>query len=109
MSKHTPGPWVVDRTVALGAYGVWYMPTDDAKDNIHVCTVMAHRGVPTMVNQEMRNANCALIAAAPEMLDVLRVCADRLADDGRNWRQGGDEELALRIRNLIAEATGGTP
>lgn len=78
-TKHTPGPWRVDETKALGAYGVW---TDYATHPGHdgagypslVCSM-----VPTVkseITREQRDANARLIAAAP---DLLAACQESLA------------------------------
>lgn len=71
--EHTPGPWRVDETNALGAYGVW----------TNYATVPGHDGAgyPSQIcsvamdlvgdNREQRDANARLIAAAPDLLDAL--------------------------------------
>lgn len=71
MSEHTPGPWRVDETVALGAYGVWTdyatHPGDDGQGYpSEVCSV--YRGNTSDFDRPTRNANARLIAAAPQLL-----------------------------------------
>lgn len=77
MSSFTPGPWRVDKTNALGAYGVW---TDYAHPNnpnegfpAQVCSHDIHCHVITM---QERNANCQLISAAPDLLAALQNMID---------------------------------
>lgn len=79
MSKHTPGPWIVDETVALGSYGVW---TQDAirysahgmQRSAQICAV---HGDNSDFDRETTDANARLIAAAPDMLELLK----RIAQD----------------------------
>lgn len=52
MSKHTPGPWKLDREVVVD------------REDLEVATVD--------VNQGKWEANARLIAAAPELLEALR-------------------------------------
>ena len=90
MSKHTQGPWTVDGAVAtenldvLGEGGrVAMLDCDD-------------------IDAETLKANARLIAAAPEMLDALRVAQSELhyfiATRGR--------EAHEIVRAAIAKATG---
>ena len=60
---HTLGPWTVDETVALGAYGVWAGPWQ-------ICSVLTESFFTTdgAANRAERDANAKLIAAAPELL-----------------------------------------
>ncbi len=79
MSKHTPGPWRVDETKALGAYGVWteyatHPGHDKAGYPSQVCSVITDAFSLTGDNRDERDANARLIAAAPEMLALLLRC-----------------------------------
>jgi len=60
---HTPGPWTVEGTVALGAYGVWAGPWQ-------ICSVLTESFLTTdgPRNRSERDANAKLIAAAPDLL-----------------------------------------
>lgn len=83
--KHTPGPWVVDRTVALGAYGVWteyatHPGHDGAGYPSEVCSVF--RGNKSDFPQEIRDANAKLIAAAPDLLDACIRAKEMFEDIG---------------------------
>ena len=83
MSKHTPGPWVVD----AAQYG--YIIT--AKGGAYDIAVVRDIG------NEDNKANARLIAAAPELLAALKRATDLLAryDHDDAWRQA---------RAAIAEA-----
>lgn len=56
MTKHTPGPWVIDcGSIAIGG---------------QVCIPLERCGSDTMQSDELK-ANRALISAAPELLEAL--------------------------------------
>lgn len=76
---HTPGPWRVDETVALGAYGVW----TDGECMRQVCRV--YNGVDDSLPRQERDANARLIAAAPELLEALQVLWKEVAESGNGW------------------------
>lgn len=83
--KGTPGPWRVDETVALGAYGVWTDVADRLEENpIQVCRFNVRDTIPT---QEERGANARLIAAAPDLLAAcqraLGTCYNKNSEDGQ--------------------------
>jgi hypothetical protein len=74
MESFTPGPWRVDETVALGAYGVWTDYGTHLGDGGHtfpsqVCSVFPRN--ESDFPREQRDANARLIAAAPELLAVV--------------------------------------
>ena len=92
MSKHTPGPWVVHPTSIHPA--VRSIGTAEAGPR-RICTVGSTNGNPT----DWHNAR--LIAAAPELLEVLQelmVAADRVS--------GGPVTWLGKARAAIAKATG---
>lgn len=67
----TPGPWVVDRTHALGAYGVWtgyatHPGHDGAGYGTKVCSME-----PTVLERKARDADAAFIAQARLDLPLL--------------------------------------
>lgn len=73
-AAHTPGPWMVDRTVAIGAYGVWtdyatHPGHDEAGYPSQICSVYTESDA---IHREQRDANAKLIAAAPDMLAALK-------------------------------------
>lgn len=75
-AKHTPGPWTVDTTVALGAYGVWteyvtHPGYDGAGYGSPVCFMPMTSEERKLVSREARDANATLIAASPDMAAAL--------------------------------------
>lgn len=64
MSRFTPGPWRVDANLGLGAYSVYSGDT-------HVCRTFTTSNLAT-ITRETRDANAALIADAPALLEALR-------------------------------------
>lgn len=120
---HTPGPWRVDTTKALGAYGVWTdygthpgFPTDIGHESSEqypdqICSVTTEPFSLTNSDRRAeRDANAVLIAEAPDLLATLKsvvTVIEKLADDGHWWidcpnKGGFDLE---KIRAVIAAAT----
>ena len=67
MTKHTPGPWRI-------SYGQYGMKRDSrqyivSESNKAVASVLS----PNRKNPRERAANARLIAAAPKMLEVLKI------------------------------------
>lgn len=94
-AAHTPGPWHVER--ACGRYEIW--PKDQGQTHSYIGTIQ-------------EEANARLIAAAPELLELL-------IDIGQ-WLEAGltrgqisratvnrDGDLVTQIRAVIAKAKGG--
>lgn len=94
MSKHTPGPWRVDPTLAVRAVGNG-VRVARAHYDIQV------RGKEGREEFEYAQANANLIAAAPEMLEALRTVVRHLHAPGGD----GYEEL-LAAERAIAKAEG---
>lgn len=69
MAEHTPGPWIVDGggSDALGVF------PKDANDPNPICYLSenAYAGL-SLRGRETDEANAALIAAAPELLNALK-------------------------------------
>lgn len=86
MSAHTPGPWVVDGRRG----GVWQGKVDRI-NGLRIAVVDLSVG-----REEEDQANACLIAAAPELLEALRLVMAE-ADFG-------DEELKRRCLAAIAKA-----
>ena len=78
MSKHTPGPWVVDEAntnlVARLVDGVYE----------YVCAVEPSSFSTREYNNEQEEADARLIAAAPELLEALQACEARLTHLAQN-------------------------
>lgn len=70
MNKHTPGPWVVNRTITAGNQSSQFqiIGTRDGSLSL-VCY-----GVDTGYNEIDANAN--LISAAPDLLEVAKLAID---------------------------------
>lgn len=113
MMKHTAGPWRVDLTVALGAYGVWteygVNPGDVSGQlyPVQICNVYPCN--ESDVPREQRDANARLIAAAPDLLRELESCR-ALLDELLTWRLFDDsiDQIKERLeaaRAAIAKAT----
>jgi hypothetical protein len=90
MSGHTPGPWavlnVIDDECLLG-FGI-----DNLGDAIN-------RPAPWYTGwYRMNPADAQLIAAAPDMLQMLRYCHE--------WLQGNEPGRAAAIGECIAKAEG---
>jgi hypothetical protein len=93
--KHTPGPWEVKRSGSGYPYQVHAPNGNHVKD----VTRWASISVPSLPEGE---ANARLIAAAPDLLAIVR------AVDGHHAIPA-DSHLGERIRAAIAKATGETP
>lgn len=91
-TKHTKGPWVAKKHDAL-AYFIGHEGT-----NIGLCGFYAdNERTP-----EEAEANARLIAAAPELLECLKVCWDYVQANGvKNY------SWAQRIRKALEAAEGG--
>ena len=88
MSKHTPGPWVVARNTPDAGYSV----RTDGEGSFRWIAAMAGKG-------DTDAANARLIAAAPELLAMLK----RMIGAAEHGRDG----LALDdAKALIAKAEG---
>ena len=111
--KGTPGPWRVDGTVALGAYGVW---TDygthpgDVPGELYpdqVCSV--YHMNKSDFDRATRDANAKLIAESPNLLaelikahtDVCSLRCPSVKRTGEEWTHSAECES---IRAAIAKA-----
>jgi hypothetical protein len=106
MATHTPGPWVADAIAENGDIRI-------ACVNLPLVIASTHNGasIGEILNglpPELQWANARLIAAAPELLDALRMFV--AAEDDWNARDGTfDDPLTdayLAARAAIAKATG---
>lgn len=97
-AAHTPGPWKLENPEMDGEILV----TDE--QDVTIATVWKQPLDPA----EWAEANSRLIAAAPEMLDALRLCEDALSDLAR-IDDGTPSVSALNMaRDAIAKAEGGS-
>lgn len=81
MSRFTPGPWTVE--------------VHDDSTSIE--------GAHTTVAENVSNDDAHLLAAAPEMLELLKSAQHHFPADPRH----GENEIGNRIARMIAKATGG--
>lgn len=109
-AAHTPGPWdYVQGTEHHGPY-----VTSDFGNTICDCYVMSNPHFPSVRNggdskpinhlHEMADPNARLIAAAPDLLEALKLARPIL--EGANSRCTGDTALILRVHAAIAKAEG---
>ena len=102
-TQHTPGPW------ALNINTWWktnpYSVTVPRK-GVHA-TAVANIPARATIPEEEALANARLIAAAPDLFDVLLRASDAIkALDGTSIE---NEKLVDDYRAAIAKATGGQP
>ena len=103
-TQHTPGPWVTSK----GAYGALHVgPAKLDHPGREAAQYAAERGRDLLAQRE---ADAALIAAAPDMLAALVDAEKEMS--GWTWSSGAegkgpyDARLA-RIRAVITKAKGG--
>lgn len=89
-AKHTPGPWAVNGSTISSA------PTDAAPTGYALAHVLNPYAGATGAAARV-DANAALIAAAPDLLENLRQLADLLESIGHD---------CTPAREVIARATG---
>ena len=99
MTQHTPGPWVTSK----GAYGALHVgPATLDHPGREVAQYAAERGRDLLAQRE---ADAALIAAAPDMLAALQ---DIMAESSRD---DDDHDVIATIQGIcraaIAKAKGG--
>ena len=94
MSKHTPGPWTYE------------------EEAYHMEQVFGPKGLIAKVVGDSAETcfNAHLIAAAPDLLESLRLLHDNLAEYQRlNNLSGYDNSDMKMARAAIAKAKGATP
>ena len=89
-TKHTPGPWTVERDSTVDGYTVWRA---SSMGDLFIAQVKRQKG------EEASNAR--LIAAAP---DLLAACAKALDYLGRIEEASEGAELRDLLRAAIAKA-----
>jgi hypothetical protein len=93
-AKHTPGPWIA----------VGYQVEIASETVADICTTNAHLfGQPGLHDDARAMANARLIAAAPEMLEMLEVARDSL--EVSNY-EGEEDDVLAAIASVIARAKG---
>lgn len=103
MSKHTPGPWVVD--FSRDSNGVV-----DCDDAVAICTSDDHNldvcAVWNDIPEGSYEANANLIAAAPELLAALHEALPFVNDDDGAYKNGYAKKVEQRILAAINKAEG---
>lgn len=100
MSKHTAGPWAIEKTASHN----WIGPM--RHDGIKIAEIVAglERGSEyTRAFNARQDANARLIAAAPDLLEALQDLVS-VAKDG--WPFDRQPTLYDRARLAIRKATG---
>jgi hypothetical protein len=91
---HTPGPW----------FAVGYQVEIESETVADICTTNANLfGQGGLHDDARAMANARLIAAAPDMLEMLEVARDCL--EVSNY-EGEDDEVLAAIASVIAKAKG---
>lgn len=93
--KHTPGPWVVQKSPSHNGYSVKSEALDWDNQTREVASVFMSYGLKAEERRGIVHANARLIAAAPEMMEALR-------DIAKQWP---DSSAAKTARSAIAKAT----
>ena len=107
MNKHTPGPWKVDTQERSDGDAIAVFPSIGG---VCICEVVARSGEgrSNPIIQETAEANAALIASAPELLEALRACDLFLTAHGQGWFNASNEgrNAWKMARAAIAKAEG---
>ena len=90
MSEFIPGPWNIG---TKNGARVW---SENGE------TLIADADVSESLRKEIKKANARLIAAAPDLLEALKVARHKIVEDGTpiGWS-------VSRLDEVIAKATGG--
>lgn len=112
-AKHTPGPWKLSEMHAEGFYmndGAASIVAEGGRVALADVQCKVKRGQGYKAQCPERDANAALIAAAPEMHDALSLAEDLLARLLDSDHGGTPEELAIleAVRAALAKADGRT-
>lgn len=101
MSKHTPGPWRAEGPDMFGDFNI--IPPDAM---LAVAAVVSN-----LRPAERVAANAAVVAAAPDLLDVARICLDAERERRKKLKPGAPattycEARIAKIEAAIAKAEG---
>jgi hypothetical protein len=97
VAKHTEGSWITNETSAGNDAAAVYT----ADEKRFICSAITPKHLCNLaVDDETRNANCRLIAAAP---DLLAACQGAL----RAMRTGNSEVTAIERLVAAIEKAGG--
>ena len=97
--KHTPGPWRVELHNKGTERGIESGPN-------WIATVHRLLGDPDDITAEL-NANAALVAAAPELLEACKYIAEAFQEAGtKKLKLGRDGDHFKALMSAIAKAEG---
>lgn len=108
MSKHTPGPWIPE-IEPTNTEGVNVRFSVNSKEKLHICSGQSqeHLGEDHGIHEDESRANARLIAAAPELLEALKLSliTARPGPTSVDW-QLAVEDIREQARAAIAKAEG---
>ncbi len=111
MSKHTPGPWVVNDFCTEGGAdtAVWTSHDPHTAKSICECHFETHANLmrgETGCHQLEAEANARLIAAAPELLEALMSMVSGATANEAFITGHGENPRLSQARAAITKATG---
>ena len=105
MTKHTPGPWVVQthKTIRVVADGI-----GDNSEEYDLVIATCDPAVQLLFKLGELRANAHLIAAAPDLLSALQVIFLRVMYESPTAEIGVifDAEMISRVQRVLNEAEG---
>lgn len=116
-TRFTPGPWEVCKSGACPCKQIWSIPGDfpvATGNGVHVGAVHTHMAdAPDLIyaslSDDVRKANVALIAAAPDLYAALQVAKSHLLTHFGQFGLSGDEiyvAVGTEIDAALAKARG---
>lgn len=101
MNSHTPGPWDYDKDSKE------IFSCDEGHGCGWIALVGGNDSNGRRLPDEMRSANCSLIAAAPELLEVLKTMVDPAMKPKHLMREEWERlPWIVAARAAISKATG---
>ena len=105
--QHTPGPWLIQgKTVYALMHHGWRKGVEQLKNRFYASVY-----VDRECDEKEAEANVRLIAAAPDLLEALKIASDWMVKVGPNAETGTPDwhqhcEDLIRIGDAIEKATG---
>lgn len=81
-TKHTPGPWTRDEHFPIYVWGPNHAMVADLPHRDEDAYLARMRGVGRGATREEQEANCSLIAAAPDLLEAAKVARAYIEGEG---------------------------
>ena len=98
MSNHTPRPWDYDKDSKE------IFSCDEGHGCGWIALVGGNDSNGRCLPDEMRSANCSLIAAAPDLLAALREIYAEVTEDTAGLTRDDYESIVLTIRDVASAA-----